>query len=91
MAGSRRIRDEIPERFATVEEAGAFWNNHDLTDYPDEVEDVEFEVDLRHRQYLIALAPDLYEKLAVASHRQGLHTETLVNLWLTEKLRETAS
>jgi hypothetical protein len=91
MGGSRRGVDPIPEQFSTIREASAFWDCHELTDYPDEVEDVEFEVDLQHRQYLVGVAPDLYCKLAQESHRQGLQTETLVNLWLTERLGHPVS
>ena len=59
-----------------------FW---DLT------EEVEFDVNLQRRRYLVALDPDLAEKLASEAHQRGLTTETLVNLWLSEKLQQTAA
>ena len=74
--------------FATIEEAADFWDVHDLTDY--QVEDVDFEVGLEQRRYLVALAPELSRKLEQVAHEQGLVTETLVNLWLNEKLQEAA-
>ena len=89
MGSSTRAKEPIPDRFATIEEAGAFWDTHDLTDYPDEVEEAEFEVDVQRRRYLVALAPELSERLLAEAQRQGLHTETLVNLWLTDRLRNT--
>lgn len=91
MAGSEAAGDPIPKCFDTIEQAGAFWDSHDLADYLDDVEDVEFEVDVRFRQHLVALEPGLYEKLAAESRRQGLHAETLVNLWLAERLHQTHS
>lgn len=80
--------DPIPEHFATLEEAAEFWDTHDLADYWDLTEDADFEVNLKRRRYLVAVAPELAEKLAIEAHRQGILTETLVNLWLSEKLQQ---
>ncbi len=91
MAESKQVRDPIPEQFATIEEAAAFWDTHDLADYWDLTEPVDFEVELQRRRYLVALAPELAEKLAAEAHKRGLSTETLVNLWLSEKLQESTA
>jgi CopG antitoxin of type II toxin-antitoxin system len=87
MAKSKAIREPIPEEFATIGEAAEFWDTHSLADYWDRTEEADFTVNLRQRHYLVALAPQLAEKLAAEAHKQGLSTETLVNLWLSEKLR----
>ncbi len=55
---AKNKRDPIPEQFATIEEAGEFWDTHDLTDYWDITEEVEFEVDLQRRHYLVSKDPD---------------------------------
>lgn len=86
-----KVRDQIPEQFATLEEAAEFWDSHDLADYWDLTEEAEFDVNLHRRRYLVALEPELAEKLASAAHQKGLTTETLVNLWLSEKLQQTAA
>jgi hypothetical protein len=88
MAESKKVREPIPEHFATIEEAAEFWDTHDLADYWDLTEAVDFEVDLQHRRYLVALDPELAEKLAGEARKRGLSTETLINLWLSEKLQE---
>lgn len=85
------VRDQIPEQFATIEDAAEFWDSHDLADYWDLTEAVEFEVNLQRRRYLVALDPELAEKLAAEAHRRGLNTETLVNLWLIERLQQVAA
>jgi len=87
MAKSKALREPIPEQFSTIEEAAEFWDTHSLADYWDLTEEVDFEVNLRPPRYLVALAPQLAEKLAAEAHKQGLSTETLVNLWLSEKLQ----
>jgi hypothetical protein len=86
MAKSKTIQP-VPGQFATIEEAAEFWDTHSLADYWDLTEEVEFNVDLQRRRYLVALAPELAEKLATVAHKQGLSTETLVNLWLSERLQ----
>ncbi len=85
-----KVQDQIPEQFATIEEAAEFWDTHDLADYWDLTEEVEFEVNLQRRRYLVALDPELAEKLAAEAHQRELATETLVNLWLSEKLQQIA-
>lgn len=90
MAGDKR-RDPIPDKFSSVQEAGEFWDSHDLTDYEDQTREVDFEVDLRRRVFLTALEPELAKKVAAYAHRQGISTETLINLWLDEKLAAATS
>ena len=91
MAESENVREPIPEHFATLEEAAEFWDTHDLADYWDLTEEVEFEVDLQRRRHLVSLDPDLAKKLTTEAHMRGLSTETLINLWLSDKLREAVA
>ncbi|HEY6331924.1 MAG TPA: CopG family antitoxin [Blastocatellia bacterium] len=89
MARSKRQRDPIPDQFSSIEEAGEFWDSHDLGDYWDLTREAEFETDIQRRVFLTALAPELAKRLAECAHRQGVSTETLINVWLTEKLAES--
>jgi hypothetical protein len=91
MVENKEIRDSIPEHFMSIEEAAEFWDNHDLANYWDLTEEVEIKVNLQRRRYLVSIDPELAEKLAVEAHRRGLSTETLVNLWLNEKLQQTTA
>jgi hypothetical protein len=91
MAKSKSMREPIPEHFATLEEAAEFWDTHDLADYWDLTEEVEFEIDLQRRRHLVSLDPDLAEKLSAEARARGLSAETLVNLWLSDKLREVVA
>ena len=43
-------RDPMPPPDATPEKIGEFWDTHDLTDYWDETEEVEIQVDLKSDQ-----------------------------------------
>lgn len=89
---TRNARDPIPE-FETLEDIANFWDSHSTADYDDLGHRVEFEIQLdAHRQpkQVVALLPELSEKLQVSARRQGVSVETLVNAWLTEKVLEQA-
>ena len=88
MAGSKKKRDPIPQHFGSIEEAAEFWDNHDLADYWDMTQEAEFDVDIERRVFLTALEPELAKRLTECAQKQGISTETLINVWLTEKLAE---
>ncbi len=69
----------------TVEEIGEFWDTHSLADYWDQTYEVEFEIRAKRRRR-ITLDPEVYAQLEVQARTRGLLPETLVNLWLAERL-----
>jgi hypothetical protein len=88
MRKNNKNRDPIPEHFKNIEEAAEFWDRHDLADYWDLTQEVEFEVDLQRRVFLTALEPELAKKLTECARKQGVSTETLINVWLSERLAD---
>lgn len=82
-------RDPIPKHFKSMEAAADFWDNHDLTDYWDLTKEALIETDIQRRVFLTALEPSLAHQLTEIAHKQGVFTETLVNVWLKEKVEET--
>lgn len=81
-------RDPIPESFASYEEAAEFWDTHSIADYEDVTEDVHFDVDLQHSSYYYPVSKDLIVQLRATARSQGISTETLINLWLQERLAQ---
>jgi hypothetical protein len=71
----------------TIEEIAEFWDTHSVADYWDQTFEVEFEVRAQLRRR-VTLDPDLYEKLEAQAHVRGLLPETLINLWLGERLQQ---
>jgi hypothetical protein len=69
----------------TLEEIAEFWDTHSLADYWDETHEVEFEVRAERRRR-ITLDPRVYAQLEVQARARGLLPETLVNLWVAERL-----
>lgn len=77
-------RDTLPEEFHSISEAASFWENHDSIDYEDMMDDVDFQVDIKRRVYLVPIAGTVLDSLRQKARSQGLSTETLVNLLLKE-------
>lgn len=81
---STKKRDVLPEEFHSISEAASFWDNHDSIDYEDMMEDVDFQVDIKRRIYLVPVAGAVLDALRTKARAQGLSTETMVNLLLKE-------
>ena len=91
MRESKVKRKPIPRHFADIDEAANFWDKHDLSDYLDFTKAVDFEVDIQRRVFLTALEPQLAKRLTDIARKQGIATETLINVWLAEKMEETTA
>ena len=71
----------------TLEEIAEFWDTHSLADYWDKTHEVEFEVRAKRRRR-VTLDPEIYAQVEVQARTRGILPETLVNLWLVERLQE---
>ena len=91
MDANKMVREPLPDHFATIEDAAEFWDTHDLADYWDLTEEVEFQVHLPRRRYLVPLEPQLAQRVAAEAHKRGLSAETLVNLWLSDRLQQSGA
>jgi hypothetical protein len=88
MNAKSKLRDPIPEEFESIEAAGNFWDTHNLSDYWDQTSEAHFEVNLDRQVILVPLEQNVAHQLASVARRQGLSTETLVNVWLNERLQQ---
>lgn len=71
---------------STYEEIGEFWDTHSLADYWDQTYEVEFEVRIP-RHHRISIEADLFDRIADEARHRGVSSETLINLWIAERLR----
>lgn len=62
---------------------GEFWDTHDFSEFDSEGPDVEFTV-----ANAIAIETDLFSAVEQQARLRGVSVETLVNLWLQEKVAE---
>lgn len=67
---------------------GEFWDTHDLTDYWDKTRESEFDVEVNSEAVFCALDMKLAGQVEEAAHKRGVSADTLINLWIQEKLQE---
>jgi hypothetical protein len=70
----------------SLEKIGEFWDTHDFTDYDTDAADVEFQITCA-----VPIELDLLASLENQAQLRGVKVETLVNLWLQQKLAEQQS
>jgi hypothetical protein len=88
MEKNKKNRDSLPERFESIEEAADFWDKHSLADYEDLQHDIDFEVDMKREKNYFAIERDLSAAISKTAKSKGILPETLINLWLKEKLMQ---
>lgn len=79
----------IPE-FSSYEEEANFWDNFDTAELMEEGgEWFHFDVG-EPRAVRIAIVPEIARQLRERARARGISLETLVNVWLLERLEELA-
>ena len=64
---------------------GEFWDTHDFTEFDNpNASDVKLEITCT-----VPIEPELFTALEKHAQKRGIQVETLVNLWLQQKLAET--
>jgi len=71
---------------SSYREIGEFWETHDLSDFWEQTKPVEFEVDIQTEQSYYPLERDLAAEVDKIAHQRGVSVETLLNLWVKEKI-----
>jgi hypothetical protein len=77
-------------RFDTIGELVEHFDNHDLGEELEEMEEVGFEVDLRHKQHVFTLDTELATKITRIARSRHVSTDELIHAWLQEKVVEEA-
>ena len=87
MPNSGKRVDPIPNEFATYEDAAAFWDTHDTTDYPDAFQTVDVEeVALRQRRYEVEIDEDVVRMLQEQARKRALPISRLASDLLRQQL-----
>jgi hypothetical protein len=76
------------KHFNTYEEAAEWFNSHDMTDFEDQLEPVDFKFDLRKNRDWVELERELAVHLRKIAIKKRIPTRILVNQLLKERLRE---
>jgi hypothetical protein len=72
--------------FETYEEAGEWFDTHDMADYEHLMQPVDFSFDLRKNRDWIELEDDIARNVRELAKRQNIPTRKLVNELLREGL-----
>jgi hypothetical protein len=86
----RTVQESLPDNFADLAEFWEFWDTHSSADYETDMEEVEVEIVLSSSKVYLPVAKDLLDKVRIQARLQGVSSETLINLWLQERLSRHA-
>ena len=71
----------------TYQDIGAFWDEHDATEFGEQTE-AEFEVNIKSQRRYFPLDSHLSLKISEVAKQHGISEETLLNLWVQEKINQ---
>ena len=83
----RKYRSSI-SKAASYKKIGEFWDTHDLTEFWQQTRKASFDVDIQSEAVYYSLDKRLAERLQSLAMKRGISADTLVNLWVQEKLQE---
>lgn len=69
-------------------EIGEFWDTHDLSSFWDKTKTASFEVDIEAEVTYYAVDKTLSDKIQSVAQKRGVTADTLINLWVQEKLQK---
>ncbi len=72
-------------------EIGEFWDEHSLSDYWGKTRKVKLDVVLEPEVTYYPVAKDLSDEIRSEARKQGVSSDTLVNIWLKERIKENKS
>jgi hypothetical protein len=73
----------------TPEGIAEFWDSHSLADYWDQTHEVAMETKAQ-RRHRVTIDPDVYARIEEQARQRGLLPETLIHVWLVERLEQVA-
>lgn len=88
------MKRELP-KFSKEKEAAEWFSQHDTAEYMDELEEVQENIPVRRTRLSkkplgLRLRPDYLEAIKRVADRKGIPYQTLIQMWLVEKLRQEA-
>jgi hypothetical protein len=72
----------------SYQEIGEYWDTHDLAEVWEQTEPADFEVDLQSEQIYYRIDRELADQVTALAQARGISAETLLNLWVQEKLQQ---
>ncbi len=86
----RRDKSSI-SKAKSYKEIGEFWDTHDLSDFWDQTKRVKCEVGIESEITYYSLDKKLAEEVQSIARKRGVSPDTLINLWVQEKIQEQST
>ena len=83
----KKVKSSI-SKARSYAELGEYWDKHDLSDVWGKTKKVKFEVVAEPEATYYPVERDLSAKIQLVAKKQGVSSDTLVNLWLEQKIKE---
>jgi len=77
-------------QFDSLDELVNFFDENDFGDFEEKLKEVHFNVDLKSKKHLVGINEEISKNLTEIALRENTTTESLVNLWLEEKVSDYA-
>jgi hypothetical protein len=78
--------DQIPDTFASYEEAGEFWDAHSTSDYEEYLKPVDIIIDIKRRHFEIEIDQETFFALNKYAKKVKKPVKSLASSILKEKL-----
>ncbi|MBA4389248.1 MAG: hypothetical protein C0404_14840 [Verrucomicrobia bacterium] len=86
MKRTNKQMDPLPKSFASYDDAGDFWDSHDLTNYLDQLEKVKADIQLKGRRFEIEVDADVASRLLKRAKKERVPVNTLASRMLRRDL-----
>lgn len=74
-------------RASSYRDISNFWETHDLAEYWEQTEPAAFEIDIQSEATYFPVEKALSVEISKIARKKGVSPETLLNLWLQERMR----
>jgi len=81
-------RSSAISKAGSYQEIGEYWDKHDLSEVWDKTRPARFDVSIESEQTLCGIEKELSQTIDRVARERGVSSQTLVNLWLKEKVQE---
>jgi CopG antitoxin of type II toxin-antitoxin system len=83
MAGSK---SKALPKFESLDELVKFFDTYDMGEYWDQMQEADFDIEIKRRKHLVAIDEELVPKLNQIAKSKRVSSEKLINTWLKEKI-----
>lgn len=89
MENKNKIKDVLPEKFETEQEAGEFWDTHSTMDYAEFLEESDDKIEIKNRVFEIRIKDDVFQKLQQEAINSAESVPEIADRILRKKLALT--